>query len=710
MDDIEKLMRAKIPEPDTGIEIKRTICDICSPNEHCGIDAYVKDGKVIKVEGTKEHPQNRGYLCTKGAASRQYIYREDRIKTPLRRVGEKGEGAFEPVSWDEAYKEIAKNLNGVKEQYGSDSVAFVTGFSKWYRQVFKRFAYSFGSVNYATEGSCCFETTSMAWDATTGTFSVPDIGNSKVYLGWALSPYYSDHNMAAGIQGFKEHGGKVIIVDPRITPATQNFADIHLRIRPGTDGALALGMAKLIIENGWEDRAFIEKYTYGYEDYAAYAARFDLDTVERITGVKAEDICRATELFATNKPASIHQSAAPLGHHINGFQNYRAIICLAGLTGNYDCPGGLFPLVMTYMHQGAGFRTKENEFVNEVHPGDWARRIGHGRFPVWDAFMDEFQMVALADQIKSGKPYPVKAVYGLGFNARMLPDSLGVFDALKEVFFVDTDLFLTDTARYADIVLPCCSSFERHDYKVYPGGFSLFTKPAIEPLYDSKSDVDILCELSSYLGLDDPLLSQGFEACVDWMISDTGLTVEELKKSDLPVMTPAAKPPLIGGMRENGFWTPTKKFEFKSSVIENLPEGSGLDALPTYKDPLADSTEQYDFMLTSGVRLPNTCHSRLHDVPWLRSLKPAPMAEINPEDAKRLGVELGDTIEIYNENGSITVQAKPTISVLKGNIHLGHSYRECNANDIAGKQHLDPYTGYPGFKSIGCNVRKSEVC
>ena len=710
MNDIEKLTRAKIPGPETGIEIRRTICDICSPNEHCGIDAYIKDEKVIKIEGTKEHPQNRGYLCTKGAASRQYIYREDRVKTPLRLAGKKGEGIFEPISWDEAFKEIAKNLNGIKDEYGSDSVAFVTGFSKWYRQIYKRFAYAFGSVNYATEGSCCFETTAMAWDSTTGLFSAPDVGNSKVYLGWALSPHYSDHNTAAGIQAFKEHGGKVIVVDPRITPATEKFADIHLRVKPGTDGALALGMAKLIIDNGWEDREFIEKHTYGYEDYAGYAGKFDLETTARITGVKAEDICRATELFATTKPASIHQSAAPLGHHINGYQNYRAIVCLAGLTGNYDCPGGLFPIEATYMHQCAGFPTREQEFTDEVHPGDRARRIGHGRFPVWDAFMDEFQMVALADQIRSGKPYPVKAVYGLGFNARMLPNSPAVFDALKEVFFVDTDLFLTDTAKYADIVLPCCSSFERGEYKVYPGGFSLFTKPVIEPLYESKSDVDILCDLSSYMGLGDPLLSQGYEACVDWMIRDTGLTVEELKKSNLPVPTPSAKPPVIGGMRESGFRTPTGKFEFKCSVIEKMPEICGVDALPTYKEPLSDSTQEYEFILTTGVRLANACHSRLHDVPWLRSLNPTPMAEINPDDAKRIDVGLGDMIEIYNENGSLTVQAKPSVCVLEGNIHLYHSYRECNANDIIGELHLDPYTGFPGFKSIGCNVRKSEVC
>ena len=148
MSDIEKLMKAKIACVETGIEIKRTLCDICCPVMHCGVDAYVKDGKIIKIEGTKEHPRSHGKLCTKGAGGRQYVYREDRLKTPLKRVGERGEGRFEPVSWDEAYRIIADNLLKVRKEDGADSVAFFSGYTKWYRQYLHRFAYSFGSINY----------------------------------------------------------------------------------------------------------------------------------------------------------------------------------------------------------------------------------------------------------------------------------------------------------------------------------------------------------------------------------------------------------------------------------------------------------------------------------------------------------------------------------------------------------------------------------
>ena len=708
MKDIDRLLKAKIPCPETGIEVKHTICDICSPTCHCGVDAYVKDGKIIKVEGTREHPLNQGVLCTKGAANRDYIYREDRIKTPLRRVGARGEGRFEPITWDEAYTEIGARLNAAKETCGPNSVAFFSGFSKWYRPIFKRFAYSFGSTNYATESSVCFESTVIAWKATAGMFSVPDVEHTKVFLGWALNPHYSDHLTAFNVLQYKEHGGKVIIVDPRKTPAVDKYADIHLQLRPGTDGALALGMAKLIIENGWQDQEFIDKHTYGYEEYAEYVKQFDLDRVAGITGLSPDDIYEATKLFATAHPAAVHQSASPVTHHHNGFQNYRALISLCALTGNYDCPGGVFPMPPTYTIQCAGFPTREHEFADEVKPTHGTPLIGAGRFPVWDAFMDEFQAMDLTRTLEEGTPYPVKALFGLGINARMFPETGRFLKALGNLdFFVAADLFLTDTCKYADIVLPSCSSFERGEYKVYPGGFSLFTKPVIPPLYESKSDVDMLCELAKHMNLGDPLLEAGYKACVNDIIRDLSVTVESLEQSDFPVMTPEARPPMFGACREHGFPTPTGKFEFKCSVIEKFPKEWGVSAIPTWTDPLEDE-EPYPFTLTSGARLPNAIHSRAHDVPTLRSLRPDPLADIHPDDAAAAGVSQGDMVELYNAHGSIRMKANLTTRVRPGNIHIYHGYREANANDLIGAAHLDPCTGFPGFKSAGCHMRRCE--
>ena len=153
MTELGKKIKAKIPGEDTGIEVKHSLCAICSPGIHCGVDCYVKDGQVIRVEGTPGHPLNNGKLCTKGSSLRNYVYRTDRIKTPLKRIGERGDGRFEPITWDEAYAIIAEKLNAVKAQYGASSVAFFSGYCKWYRPILHRFAHVFGSVNFGTDDS-----------------------------------------------------------------------------------------------------------------------------------------------------------------------------------------------------------------------------------------------------------------------------------------------------------------------------------------------------------------------------------------------------------------------------------------------------------------------------------------------------------------------------------------------------------------------------
>lgn len=708
MTDVNELTKAKIPCEGNGIQIKRTLCDICCPGMHCGVNAYVKDGKIIKIEGTKEHPRNHGKLCTKGAAGRQYVYREDRIQTPLKRTGERGAGKFEPITWDEAYRTIADRLMGIKAQYGADSVAFFSGYTKWYRQYLHRFAYSFGSINYGTECSTCFKASEMAWQATAGRNSDPDMENSNVILGFALNSFHSNHLMAARLLRLKEQGKKFIIIDPRKTPATQKLADIHLQIKPGTDGALALGMANLIIENDWHDKEYIERYTYGFEQYAEYVKRFDLRTTAEITGLKEEDIFAATKLYATNGPASITETSCSLTHHINGFQNYRAMICLNGLTGNFDCPGGQIPEESTYYDMPAGYHMYEHEYYLDVQPGRKEEAVGCRKYPLWCKFMDEFQAMDLSRQILEGTPYPVRAVYGAGMNAKMFPDTKKMYAALKSLdFFVDVDIFMTDTAKYADIVLPACTSYERGEFKAYPGGYAAYTQPVIEPLYESKSDVKILKELADVMELDDTLLRQGYEAAIEYMIRDLSITVSDMKASELPIKVPEARAVVPGEFTENGMNTRSGKFEFYSNYIAEF-ESLGLSPIPTYRDTLEDEgmdKEAYPYVLVTGSRLPNAIHSRLHDVAWTRSLRKEPMADINIEDAQELGIGPGDRIVIETVTGKITMKANPSVKIRRGDVQIYHGYREANANDLIGSTHTDPYSGYPGFKSSRCRIR-----
>lgn len=715
MTELEKKIKAKIPGPDTGIEVKRSLCAICSPGHHCGVDCYVKDGEIIRVEGTQDHPYNHGKLCTKGSSLRNYVYRADRIRTPLRRVGERGEGKFEPITWDEAYSIIAEKLNAVKEKYSASSVAFFSGYCKWYRPVFHRFAHVFGSVNFGTDDSTCSASKVIADKVTAGCGAGPDMGHASTFLGWNYEGYYSAHLSVAGVQKLKERGGKVIIIDIRDTPASKNLADIFLKINPGTDGALALGMAKLIIDNGWADMDYVEKYTYGFEQYKALVDQYPLNKVSQITGLDPDDIYEATKLYATNGPACCNYSASALVHHINGFNAHRAIVCLSALTGNFDRVGGNVPNPPTYLHKPAGFKSREHEFRSDRCPKD-QKRIGADRFPLWDQQFDEFQAMDLLRQLEEEDPYPIKAIFGLGMNAKMFPETDKLLQTMKEKldFFVDTDLFMTLTAKYADIVLPACTSVERGEVKAYQGGYLTYTKPVIQPLYESKSDVDILCELARMMDLDDEYLKGGYDACMEWIFDGCGVTLDELKASDLPVKVPAAKWPVLpGNCLKNGFKTPTGKFEFYATAIAKIDPKFGLDPLPSYYDSLADqndpeTAEKYPFYLCTGARLAHAIHSRTHDTPWLRSLRPYPTCEIHKADAARLGLKNGDTVAMSSPYGEIRMKVKVTSKAKPGVVMALHGYTEANVNELIGRNHLDPYSGYPGFKGMRCNIRKVE--
>ncbi len=257
MTELEKRIAAKIPGEDTGIEVKQSFCSICAPGFHCGVDAYIKDGKLIKTEGTLAHPQNHGLLCTKGCSNRSFVYREDRIHTPLKRVGERGEGKFEAISWEEAYDLIAEKLLGIREKYGANSVAFFSGYQKWYRFLLERFAYDFGSINFGTESSCCFTASKMAWMTMTGKMAKADMKNSHLHVAWGGGNHHSRYLNAKAEEELVERGDKLIVVDPRNTPMATRRAALHLRIKPGTDGLLANCIAGIIIKNGWQDMDYI---------------------------------------------------------------------------------------------------------------------------------------------------------------------------------------------------------------------------------------------------------------------------------------------------------------------------------------------------------------------------------------------------------------------------------------------------------------------
>ncbi|GAA0235490.1 molybdopterin-containing oxidoreductase family protein [Metaclostridioides mangenotii] len=703
----KNLIISKIPCEETGIEIKRTLCDICSPGIHCGIDAYVKDGVVIKIEGTEEHPMNKGLLCTKGLCNKEFIYREDRLKYPLKRIGKRGEGKFKEISWDEAYNEIAEKLNGIKKEYGAEQVAFFTGYPKWYRPFLQRFAFSFGSPNYGTESSSCSTSAKMAGEAATGrSFTMLDFTNTRTFLGWGFNSYYSKFLNAIPVEKMKKKGMKVIIVDPRITPSTQKLADLHLRIKPGTDGALALGMANLFIQRGYIDNEYIKNHVYGFEEYREYVKEFDLERVSEITSINKKDIELAVEMLAEG-PFCINESAAPVVHHQNGFQNYRAIMALSAITGNYDKVGGNIPKKDFYAGILGGLDTYEANFVKVVLPKNLHDRVGGTKYPLWNEMTTQMQAMDLARQIEEKSPHDIKALYCHGINPRMFPNSQKMFKMLETVdFFVNVDLFMTDASKYADILLPACTSFEREECKSYSGGYITYTNKVIEPSFDSKSDVQIISELANAMNLDDSLIKAGYEASIRYMLKDTVVDVDKIQDSELPVKCLDYKSYVVGDYTKEGYNTKSKKFELKASIIDKYND-FGLDSLPTYKEFNNVVTDEYQFMLSAGARLPNALHSKLHDTKMSRVLKNEATIDINSKDARELEIKDGDLIKITTKLGSICVKSNITDRVLEKNVHMYHGYREADINSIVCDD-FDPYSGFPAFRSCICKLEKAE--
>jgi anaerobic selenocysteine-containing dehydrogenase len=697
----------KWPAEGTGIEVRKTLCDICNPLSHCGIDAYVKDGVVVRVEGSKNHPHSQGTLCSKGSASRQYIYHKDRIRTPLMRRGERGSDGFEPVSWDEAIGTVGDRLLRIKKETGPESVAFFAGYTKWMRPFLKRLAHSFGSPNYCTESSTCHQATAMAAKLNYGYFGAPDMKNAKCLLVWSNNPFYSNTSVARKLLDARERGLKIIEVGPLITPMTAH-ADIHLRMRPGTSGALALGMAHVIIEEGLYDREFVENWTLGFEEYRSYVREFTPKMTEEITGVPAELTVSAARLYATTKPAALMTSASPTVHHTNGVQNHRALLALIGLTGNFDEPGGNYVVPPSWLNVPTAARLRELEFTQSRPWEEMAPRLGQDVYPVWCKLVDQAQAMHLPFQIRSGKPYPIRALVGFGMRYRMWPGSDFMLESLKKLdFMVSVDLFMTETCKLADVILPACTSFERSELKLWVENYVMWTQPVIEPLWESRSDADIIFDLARRIAPDDKLMQKGYEASIDWILEPSHLTVAQLKKDPTGLTLQDITMPPYGKYKKKGFATPSGKMEFSSTVLME----AGLDPLPRFQEPklspqsTPEVAEKFPLILTTGARVPMYQHSRTFRLGWTRFLHPDPTVDINPEDALKRGIAAGDWVSLSTPRGSLRVRAHLTETIPAGVVNIYHAWPDADVNQLIGPDYLDPISGFPGFKSLLCEVK-----
>jgi len=678
-------------------KIVKTVCTICPAS--CGIDAYVKDGRVIKVAGSKESPSNK--LCVKAQGIVDWQYSAERIIHPLKRI----DGGWEKISWDEAFDVIGNKLKYLKENYGAKSLVVHIGEPLIDNQaggVAGRFCSLYGTPNFTTASSLCFVAKGIGYGLSLSRhmlFLFPSYQGTRCVVVWGSNPQQSNVGQAADILSAKRNGAKIVVVDPKKIPLAKE-ADIYIQIRPGTDCALALGVLNVIIAEKLYDEAFVRDWTAGFDRLTEHVKKYSPEVVEQITWVPAETIRKFARMYATSKPAVITEGVS-LEHCTSGVQSSRAISILIAITGNLDIPGG--NIYGSPLSQ-ASLMVKGTASPDEA--------IG-SQYPIFSEFTGEVTAVPLADTIITQKPYPVKALIVQAGNPVLAwPNSNKVKEALSKLeLLVVSDLFMTETAKLADIFLPAATFLEREILKDYGfNGLPLVTiaNKAVEPLGDCLEDWQIWSELGKKMGYADYFPWQSTDELNAYLLGPSGITLKQIRQSPSGILYRDHK--RKEQYKENGFNTPSGKVELFSQIMADY----GYDPLPAFTElaesPISqsDMADKYSFILISGPRVSAFANSQHRNVASLRKLVPEPLIEINTDSAGEIGIADGDMVGVESPRGSIEIKAKLTGDIHPRVVSVQHGWDEANANVLTDDKGGDPVSAYPGFRSVLCRVVKAR--
>ena len=673
--------------------VAKTICNLCPTR--CGLDVYIENGKIVKVEGMAEHPFRQP--CVKAQAIVGWVYHPERVTEPMRKVN----GKWEQVSWDEALDFIADKLKNVKEKDGARAFAVHLGFpfiGTPLSKIMQRFCDIYGSPNFTTGGSICYWARGLAHSITFDHELCPlspNFAGTRCNLLWGDNPTESTHLQVVGITNTQKQGAKLIVIDPRVTPLAKQ-ADIHAQIRPGTDSALALGMLNVIIAEELYDKEFVEKWTYGFDRLAEHVKQYPPEKVAEITWISADTIRDIARMYATNKPACITQGVA-LDHCTNGVQTSRAISCLIAICGNFDVAGGN---TFTIALNQSGLRLKE----------DISGEIG-AAYPLFTRFLEESSSAPLINAILTGQPYPVKAVVINGSNAAVTwPETGKVRQALERLeLLVVMDVFMNETAQIADVFLPATSFLEStvlKDYAPTSLAMTVLTQQSIEPIGNSWPDWKFWVELARRMGYAEYFPWNTDDELYASLLEPTSFSVEQLKEKAGVIFHHGKEQQRY---LKDGFHTPSGKAELYSDIMAQY----GYDPLPTYHEPAEspisrpDLAKEYPFILISGPRVRFYIHSQLRNVEEMRKHHPEPLVQLHPDTARNLSIADGDKVRVETKRGDVTMKAQLTPDILPQVVCIPHGWGgEANANRVTSDNELDPISGFPAFKSMLCRVSK----
>lgn len=678
---------------ENDVRIIKTGCNMCL--NRCGINVYTKNGKVVKVTPMQEHPINR--LCVKAAAIPELVHSSERLTDPLRKVN----GTWKRIAWDEAFDFVASRLADIKQKHGPESVIAHIGQPFVYtytERVLRRFIELYGSPNYTTGASFCYLARVIAHSLTVGSHVLPHYSEntSKCLVIWGFNPVESDPAWTGDIYALLRKGARLIVVDPKATPLAKR-ADIHAQIRPGTDCALALGLLNVIIDENLYDKDFVEKWTAGFDLLAEHVKEYPPEKVEEITWIKADMIRSMARMYASARPAAIAHGIS-LDHCTNGIQAIRAVTVLMAITGNIDVAGGnVFP-----------FRLRKTSFRLDKQMAE-KRSVG-ADYPLFTRYTHEETVVPAIDAMFTQKPYPIKGLLIVGCNPLLTWPNVNKvkkgFEKLELLLVVD--IFMTETAQMADIVLPGTTFLERAEVRDYGFDFPLITLAdrVINPIGNSMEDWKIWAELGKRMGYGDYFPWEDSDELLGYWLKATNISLDQLRQN--PGGVNYAERQFQRYIKE-GFNTPSGKVEIYSKILEE----NGYDPLPTYHEPAEspvscpDLAERYPLIFVSGSRTVAYLHSEFRNLPSLRRLVPEPLLEIHPETASGLGVADGDMVTVESIRGSIKLKAKLTEDIHPKVVTMQHGWNGANANLLTDDHSRDPISGYPGFRSVLCRLMRA---
>jgi thiosulfate reductase/polysulfide reductase chain A len=703
-------------------------CDMCP--WRCGIIVKSVDGVVHKIDGNPADPKSRGMLCARGQAGVSFLYDPDRLKKPLIRTGERGEGKFREASWSEALDYVAERMTEIGDQHGPESVAFFghTCGDGWFTEYLPQ---AWGSPNAARPSSSLC--TSPREEAALLTIGRPIGGHEPVDWDYIdcitlIGSHIGEDTRNTVMQDFagaRARGAKVIVVDPRFSTVAGK-ADHWLPIKPGTDTALLLAWMNVLIAEGRIDSAYLDEWAEGFDELAEHVSGFTPEWAAAITDLPADKIRATARLMGDALPRSLIVPGRHVTWYGNDTQRMRAVYIVNALLGAYGRKGGMYfnksPYLDAYPHPpfvvagGAGGCSAEpGEESDELPLGPSGKARADG---VRTSFMrGPTAMQELIPPMISGEPYPIKGLVAYGVNLfHTIPMVERTKEALRNLdLVVAIDVLPQDHIDWADVVLPESTYLERHDdlwAVAHKTPYITFREPATEPLYDTKPGWWIARELGLRLGLDAYFAWEDAEDYLNTRLRSVGLTVDGLRDQGGVVVQPG-RPYLEDFTDGSPFGTPSGKIQLTSQVLAD----AGLDPLPEY-EPTAEPPDGY-FRLLYG-RHPAHTFAKTQNTPVLFNLYPENEVWLSTTAAQRLGVHHAQYVRLVNTVGttSAPVRAKVTERIRDDAVYMvhGHGHRSRGLSNADGRgasdselqstYALDPICGGAGMR---VNFVKVEV-